>query len=143
MRNFLRIHLKRNQNGTILDILSVFIMVIALSVLMIGYLNTMRLLQQKEDINQIARKYILRMETIGYLKNADRVELVQDLTALGITEIDLTGTTLADVGYGNPITLSIQGNIKGQELNNGDILNILFEHKEYPFIHKKMSTAKN
>ena len=81
----------------------------------------------KTEISQLARKYILRMETVGYLTTEDNTSLCQELSAAGVTEINLSGTTQSEVSYGVPITLQISGKLKG----------------EYLFEEKRTSTAKN
>lgn len=100
---------------------------LAMTAVMVAYLGCAGLIQQKMQISQIARKYILRMETMGMLTDADRIELYSELEGLGVTQIRLEGTTAWQVGYGEAITLQIQG-----ELENG-----------YEFTEKRVSTAKH
>ena len=103
------------------------ICVLAMTILMLAYLENAGLIQQKLEINQIARKYILRMETVGLLETEDRNKLCAELAAAGVTELSLDGTTLVQVGYGEPIVLWIQGKLKN----------------EYEFTEKRVSTAKH
>lgn len=63
----------------------------------------------KEDI---AREYIFRMETNGYLTADDREALIADLERIGVRGISLQGTTIYQVGYGQFVTLSVTGEIK-------------------------------
>ena len=71
-----------------------------------------QVLRCREKMNQIARAYLLEMETVGYLPN-DRVLGLQDkLEDYGLSDIGFSGTTLAAVNYGDSIQLSVSGNLK-------------------------------
>lgn len=100
---------------------------LAMTVVMLSYMDNVQLIQQKTEVSQLARKYILRMETVGYLTPGDRTVLTGELQAAGITDITYEGTTENEVGYGEPITLQIKGKLRGQ----------------YDFMEKRVSTAKN
>lgn len=134
----------KKRKGNVVDVLTVGILVLGMTVLMIAYLGNIRLMEQKDEIGQIARKYILRMETVGYLTGNDRVQMSQELAGLGIQNLDFTGTTVNQVDYGEPIVLVIRGTIPGQNvIVGGDLLGTVFEKKQYDFEERRMSTAKN
>lgn len=69
----------------------------------------MGLFRQKEAINQVARAYLLEMETIGYLPVERLQSLRSDLSYLGLGEVALEGTSVSPVSYGAPIYLEIAG----------------------------------
>lgn len=117
----------RKQRGNVADIMAAGICILAMTVVMLAYMDSVSLIHQKEEVSQLARKYILRMETVGYLTAQDRTALYQELDSAGVTEVNLGETTLHQVPYGNPITLRISGKLKG----------------EYAFEEKRVSTAKN
>lgn len=133
----------KKRKGSVMDILHVGVAVCAMTIVMMSYLNNMQLISAKEDVNQVARKYILRMETMGYLDDTGRLNLVHDLQEIGVTDIDLSGTTISDAGYGNSIYLVIQGKLDGKQANISDIFNVIFEDKTVDIYEKRMSTAKN
>ena len=81
----------------------------------------------KDADQQLARKYILKMETEGRLTDADRTTLCQELESLGVTGVDLGGSTLEKAGYGEAIVLVIRG-----RLRDG-----------YEFEEKRVSVAKH
>lgn len=116
----------KKEKGNVGDMLAVCICMLAMTALMAAYLGNVGLVFQKAAVAQLARKYILRMETVGELTAADRTALLQELDGLGATEITLDGTT-GRVSYGEPIELRIQGKLK----------------EEYKFEEKRVSTAKN
>ena len=117
----------RKLRGNVADIMSAGICILAMTVVMLAYMENVSFIQQKTEVGQLARKYILRMETVGCLTASDQTSLHQELIALGVTEIDLKGTTLSEMPYGAPIALVISGKLKG----------------EYAFEEKRVSTAKN
>lgn len=117
----------RKREGNVGDLLITCFCVLAMTVVMLAYMDSVELIQKKTEVGQLARKYILRMETVGYLTAEDRTALTQALTDMGVTEIDYAGTTMGEVAYGAPIVLKIQGKLKG----------------EYVFEEHRVSTAKN
>ena len=117
----------RKLRGNIGDLLITGICILGMSVVMLSYVENVSLLHQKTEVSQLARKYILRMETVGYLIPDDKTALCRELEALGVTNVNLEGTTLNAAAYGAPITLYIRGNLEGN----------------YEFKEKRVSTSKN
>lgn len=117
----------KKQKGNVMDILSTCICILAMSSLLLFYLQSYGIIQQKQEVSQLARKYILRMETVGCLTPEDKVKLDRELTDIGINNISFGSTTVNRVGYGEPITLFIRGTLKGG----------------FVFEERKVSTAKN
>nr|WP_318685791.1 hypothetical protein [uncultured Acetatifactor sp.] len=115
------------EKGNIVNLIAAGICVIAMTAVMAVYLECIFLVRQKSQVSQLARKYILKMETTGCLTANDRTELVLELERLGVTQVDLTGTTMDAANYSEPISLEISGKIKG----------------EFPFEEKRVSTSKN
>ena len=116
----------KKESGTIANIMATGIFILAMTVVMMAFLDDMHLIQRKMEVNQIARRYILRMETVGYLTDADRLAMMQELEEQGATQIDLGATTMTEAGYGERIVLEIRGKLGGQ----------------YEFWEKRASTAK-
>ena len=81
----------------------------------------------KENVGQLARAYLLKMETVGYLEPAEQAHLTAELETAGLTEIDYEGSTLEPAGYGERIILQIHGKLGGH----------------YEIREKRVSTAKN
>lgn len=103
------------------------ICMLAMTALMLSYMDNVWLIHQKAEVSQIARQYILKMETVGYLEEADRIRLGRELDSAGVTDLELAGTTMSPVTYGDIITLEIRGRLGG----------------EYDFEEKRVSTAKH
>ncbi len=115
------------ERGDVGEFLATGICILALTALMFTYMDGLRLIGQKTEVSQIARKYILRMETVGMLTDEDRARLCEELAAAGVTGLRLDGTTFSQAGYGEPIVLLLQGNLK----------------EGYAFTEKRVSTAKH
>lgn len=135
----------RKRKGNIVDILSSLLLLITSFIIVMAYLTCIQMITIKADADQIARRYILDMETTGYLSDASRTQMIQELEELSAADIDLSGTTFADAGYGNPVYLSIKCHIQGKNLDmaSGNMLSFFFEDADFPVEIYKMSTAKN
>ena len=117
----------RRQEGSIGDLLAALLCVLAMTGVMIAFLDCASLVGKKTMAGQLARSYVLRMETVGYLTPEDEAALYAELEREGITEASLEGTTRTPVAYGEEITLRITGKIGG----------------EHSFEEKRVSTAKH
>ena len=117
----------KKQKGNVMDVMSTGICILAMSALVLFYLQIMGMITQKQEVSQLTRKYILRMETVGYLTADDAAFFSNELSGIGISELSLEGTTMNRVGYGEPISLRVRGKLKG---------GVTFEER-------KVSTAKN
>lgn len=100
--------------------------IMALTAIVISYFGCIELVQQKTQVGQLARKYILKMETEGYLTADEQIRLTCELGEMGITDVNLDNTTVQPGGYGQEIVLNINGKLKG----------------EYEFNERRVSTAK-
>lgn len=118
---------RKKESGNIGELLTIGLCVLALTVVMSGYLENVQLIGKKAAVGQLARGYLLKMETVGCLEEPDRVRLTAELEALGLTQIDYEGSTLEPAGYGNRIILQIHGKLG----------------ERYEILEKRVSTAKN
>lgn len=103
-----------------------------------------QLADYKTDIKQIARGYALKMETVGYLTPELKTLLLKDLQEYGLQGVDLTGTSLTPVGYGQDIVLAISGRLctSGLDTSSGDLLDFAFVQGTWTINVKLQSTAK-
>lgn len=79
-----------------------------LVVLAAGFLQAIR---ERDFVDQLAREYLLIMETEGYLSAGRQEELTASLAQAGLGGISLDGTTVTEVSYGDRITLRISGTL--------------------------------
>lgn len=130
--------------GSVMDFLTVGVTLLAMGILVLAVFCSAGLMLKKLEVSQVARKYILAMETQGGLTENVKAELLAELEALGLKEIDITGTTAQPVKYGETIKLCIKGKITGNALNTeGDIWSNGFNMRDYQVEEIRMSTAKN
>lgn len=113
-------------DGNVGQLLATGLCILALTVITIAYFDSIELIQQKTQAGQLARKYILKMETVGYLTEAEQDSLKAELEKIGITDVNLENSTISPEGYGQPIELDIRGKLGG----------------EYVFREHRVSTAK-
>lgn len=117
----------KKEKGNIGELMTSGLCLLAMTFVMVTYMDCVGMIEDKMEVGQLARKYILRMEAVGGLKPEEQENLIMELEALGVTEADLSGTTLGCTGYGEEIELHIRGKLKG----------------EYEFEEYRYSTAKN
>jgi hypothetical protein len=114
------------ERGNVGDVLMMGMMVLAMAVVMMTFLDLIQLVQKKADVRQLSRQYLLEMETVGFLPAASAEGLKKELARLGAEEISLDGTTLRQASFGEVITLKISGKLGGS----------------YEFCEVRTSTAK-
>lgn len=129
--------------GSIFNILPVFLGIIAITILSLMYLHFVRDMDKREQAEQIARQYMLEMESTGYMTEEAQEGLISRLHDIGINNINLSGTTMEDAGYGNEITLVINAKAPVTKFEISEFLQPVISDGEtdYHFVIK--STAKN
>ena len=134
----------KKEQGNVLDFLTILLTIIAMSVLVTVYLECTNLMMKKLEVGQISRKYILKMETEGYLTESAKNSLLAELQQAGVRSVDISGTTMLPVVYGDTIVLKIRGSIEGRVVGTGDDLwKKGFVSDIFAVEEEKMSTAKN
>ena len=67
-------------------------------------------------IDRMGRKYILQMETDGYLTAGNKNKLISSLESIGVKNISLAGTTMQNVAYGSEIDLMISCDVEVENI---------------------------
>lgn len=136
--------MRGKQEASILDFLSVCICILAMSIVLTAYLSCTDLLSRKGQVSQVARRYILKMETVGCLTEGDKNAMLAELQTIGLQGIDLTGSTTAPVEYGDAVILQIRGKLRGRIWREDhDMFQSIFTVREIPVEERCMSTAKH
>ncbi len=136
--------MRGKQEGSVLDFLSVCICILAMSIVVTAYFHCSDLLLRKGQVSQVARCYILKMETLGCLTENDKNQMLAELQSIGLQGIDLTGSTINPVEYGDSVILHIRGKIQGRIWGeNHDLFRSIFTAREVPVEEMRMSTAKH
>lgn len=133
----------RRKCGSVFNILPVFLGIIAITILSLMYMHYVKDMDVREQAGQIVRQYMLEMESEGYLTEDDQVELIEALQNIGMTGINLSGTTMTDAGYGNEIVLVINAKVPVTEFEVSDSLETVIKAGETDFKVIMKSTAKN
>lgn len=100
---------KSKASTVVSDMVPVLMTVILTGMLALCYASWIGNFEVKEHINAIAREYVLRMGTVGYLTLEDKTLLLEELEAQKLENISLQGTTVSKVENGEIVTLKISG----------------------------------
>ena len=135
--------LKKKDKGMLDQFLPAIVVIVLLAVLWTGSMITASNINRSNDIQQVARTYLLQMETDGYLTEENKGLLLNDLTALDMVNIDLTGTSFTDVGYGNQVRLVIRGKVKLKDIKFQSFATPMMTGRQADVAINKVSIAKN
>ncbi len=134
--------IKKKKQGSIVENMIVMLLemvvVCAFLVIIFGAFSG---ISDKWGMRQVAREYILIMETEGYLSATDQTALRTELEACGLYHISLNGTTTSEVNYGDRIYLNISGTYDDNILAFADGLSKYTTHPSSITIQRQ-STAK-
>lgn len=134
--------MKKKKKGSIDRYAIPLLFTIVVFILVLMQMYTTSSMDKKDNIDILSRKYILKMETEGYLTNDMKIDLLKDLNEAGAININLTGTTMSRVGYGKEIKLSIKCDLEVDTLQVLDNLSAKKEKSTIPVTSSKTSTAK-
>lgn len=135
--------MKKKSPANIMNLVTIGIAILAITIVVMVYLQCTELMLLKLEVSQVSRKYILKMETEGYLTPQNQNELLLELKELGLTNTELTGSTLMPVSYGDTIVLRIRGNVQKNMLGREEVWNGSTDVRVLLVEEKRMSTAKN
>ena len=136
--------MKGKNPGNIMDLVTIGITILAMTIVVMVYLQCTELMMKKLEVSQISRKYILKMETEGFLSQENKNSMLLELDQIGLQNVDVTGTTQHPVMYGETIILHIKGTFNRSMLVREDeVWDGGFSTKSIPVEEKRMSTAKN
>ncbi|MBQ8822983.1 MAG: hypothetical protein IJZ82_10095 [Lachnospiraceae bacterium] len=135
--------MEKKSRGSLIDFMMVLLTIVAMLAVLVVFFQVSELLIVRMDVSQTTRRYLLRMETKGYLEESDRTALLDELAGLGLKDIDLSGSTCSPVAYGETIVLIIRGKITGSSINDGGGWPYESVQRDYEVEEKRMSTAKN
>ncbi len=135
--------MKKKSPANVMNLVTIGMAILAITIVVMVYLQCTELMLLKLEVSQVSRKYILKMETEGYLTPHNQNELLLELKELGLKNVELTGTTLLPVAYGDTIILRIKGNIQKNMLRQEEVWNGATDVRLLELEEKRMSTAKN
>ena len=134
---------KRKDKGILDQFLPAIVVIVLLAVLWTGSMISASNIDRSSDIHQVARTYLLRMEADGCLTEDNRNLLLAELEALDVENIDLTGTSFTNVGYGNPVRLVIRGVVTLSDVEFRGFASPMMTTRQAEVAINKVSVAKN
>lgn len=129
-------------SNLVTGIFTMVICIMAMALICLYNISSTGILNSKSDVNMIMRKYIIRMESNGYLTADDESELMEELKDVGMTNIDISGTTLSEVEYGETVYLYVKGDISKRVISLGDIKNGVWQEKDIHIEESLSSTSQ-
>lgn len=103
--------LVKKDRGSVLHMLAIYLACFATGAMALFFMGWLQNLHQRELIDMVARKNLLLMETCGYCSAESMNEMEEELTAAGFENLDFSGTTVDEAGYGQEIRLDIKGTV--------------------------------
>ncbi|MBR3772458.1 MAG: hypothetical protein IKL07_09320 [Clostridium sp.] len=100
---------KKEGSGVIENMLVALMGIVMTTAFLVIIFGAFSSISDKWHMRQVAREYLLIMETEGYLTASDQVLLKEELEACGLYNISLSGTTTSEVAYGDRVYLKIKG----------------------------------
>lgn len=134
---------KEEGSVAIVDMIPLILTVVVVGLLGILFTSWTVNFNRKNEIDIIAREYLLRMESNGYLTDSDVIELNNDLKDAHMTDIDISGTTITEVQNGDTIVVSIKGKLELLSFKILDIFSTEEDLEQKDISITKKSTAKN
>lgn len=105
----------KKDNGSVIHMFSIVLSAIFIGLLLIIYAGLSSNINRRNEVDLVARKYLLKMEIEGGLTNEMKDDLQKDLRKFGIKNLDFTGTTMVNntspSNYGTVITLKFKGDM--------------------------------
>ena len=122
---------KRDDGETVLNLFPVILTSVIMFALVMLFSSWIRNVDTKDNVDQVCRKYMLKMETQGYLTSDMEKDLKAELEAAGVVgTINFTTTkngvtyktTTTEQKYGDQIYLALEFDIKANtpRLKNAD-----------------------
>lgn len=130
------------KEGSMLKMLPVLLAMVAVAAISVMYLSYMSDYDKREMADQLAREYILFMESSGCLTEEKSNELVQKLQNIGLTNINLAGTTVTKADYGVEIALIINARLVVKEYVFESMFDTEGREKVWEIKIEKRTTSK-
>ena len=106
MQRFIR---KKKEASIIENTLVMLLQIIVVCAFLVVIFGAFAGISDKWGMRQVAREYLLIMETDGYLSGTNQANMIAELESYGLYNISLSGTTTREVEYGERIYLCISG----------------------------------
>ncbi|PJI06579.1 MULTISPECIES: hypothetical protein [Clostridium] len=134
--------INKKSEGGIEVVVATLVAVLALGFTMVYFISNMIPVINKYKVETVVRKYALKEEQEGYLSPSNVSSMESELKNIGISNINISGTTLSPVEYGEDVLINIsyKDNIKSLTVKDGIIPMLSNEAKTITI--NKSSTSK-
>lgn len=160
--------MKKDHGDTVSGMFPIVVTTLVIAIIIIAFTSWMSGINKKFEVNQIERKYILKMEATGYLTTDMYNDLNKELAAAGMTVDSIStygynigstqkkpisiNTANADLQYGATICLECKGKINlinysigadGASGGTGGFFNLMAKKIKISVDDVKSTTLKN
>lgn len=109
--------MKKDNGDTFNSIMPNLLCVVVVCVFTLLFISWIASIEHRQNLNQICRKYILQMESTGYLTAEQQASLISELKNAGMVTVDThwneaNGTTGKQVNYGEEVNLKVTGELE-------------------------------
>lgn len=130
------------KDGSMMKLLPILLAMAAVAAITAIYMTYMSDYDKRELADQIAREYILKMETQGYLSEDMKNSLISELGDAGFVGINLQGTTVSKAEYGEEVVLMINAFLETEDYVFESLLSKRTDRKQRHIKISKKSTSK-
>jgi len=132
---------KKKEASVIENMLVLLLEMIIVCAMLVVIFGAFAGISNKWGMRQVAREYLLIMETEGYLSSTNQANLIAELEGYGLYNISLSGTTTSEVEYGERIYICTSGTYDDNILSFAGGLSKVTENPVQITINRQ-STAK-
>lgn len=133
----------KKDKGNVMSIFPGVFTIVAVAMMLVFYIGWMGNVAKSDEVRQVGREYILAMETEGRMSSSMESAMRSELSAKGLKNIDLSGTTTSDVGYGNEIFLNVKGDLEVDTYSTNGFFGLVRGSDTIPIEIRLTSTAKH
>ena len=133
----------KKDKGNIMSIFPGVFTIVAVAMMLVFYIGWMGNVAKSDEVRQVGREYILAMETEGRMSSSMESAMRSELSAKGLKNIDLSGTTTSDVGYGNEIFLNVKGDLEVDTYSTNGFFGLVRGSDTIPIEIRLTSTTKH
>ncbi|MCR3761443.1 hypothetical protein [Clostridium felsineum] len=135
--------LNMKKEGGVQIVIATLIGILIMSSVFLYFVSNIIPINATYKAETIARKYMLKIEEDGYLKEENSEKMINEFASIGISNIDISGTTLSPVTYGESVYLKVKYKETIKNLNIVNSIIPTFSNEEKNVVIEKSSTSKN
>lgn len=132
----------KKKDGSADTVIMSLMAILVISFVAVYFISNVVPIKKSTDAEVIARKYMLKMEQTGYLTPDNESAMINDFNNIGISNIDISGTTLTQVNYGEDVYLHISYKYPVKTITTNNSLIPSFQDVDKTAIINKSSTSK-